>query len=54
METLPGEFIKHVDIELALSSYITKGVEYVFSVDHDFFCMKKAVRQDFLDVYERA
>ena len=54
MEPLPGEFVKHIDIELALSSYITKGVEYVFSVDHDFVCMKRAVRQDFLDAYERA
>ena len=54
VELLPGEFYKHADTEGALSQQITKGVEYVFQVDHDFVCMKKAVRPDFVDAFERS
>ena len=54
VQLLPGDFFKHADVEGTLSQYITKGVEHVFQVDHDFVCMKRAVRQDFVDTFERA
>lgn len=54
VQLLPGEFYKHADVEGALNLYITKGVEYVFQVDHDFVCMKRAMRSDFLDSFDKA
>lgn len=50
-----GEFIKHSDFANAPpSSFMTKGVEHVFAVDHDFANIKSQQRPEFIDAYSKA
>ena len=50
-----GAFVKHADFEQQpTESLIGKGYEHVFMYDHDFVCIARHFKTDFLDCLNNA
>lgn len=50
-----GKFIPHMDFEDQNLDFIKQqGIGYIYELDHDFVCIKRQQRPEFLDFYEKA
>ena len=49
-----GRFIQHIDFEHQDTSEIMKkGILHVYELDHDFVCIQRSQKADFLDLFEK-